>query len=390
MRKIKLLYGLEAVGGGALKHLVYLVSRLDNNIFDITVILSNSREENTKEEIDKMKAIGAKVLFFPMCRNINPIKDVLAFLQLLLFVYKGNFDIVHAHSSKAGALFRCAAWLCRVPFICYTPHCFYFQGKTGLKKVVFLAFEKLLAKITSCIIVSESEQNEIVKTKLASTSKIVNINNAIDFDEYQQNKEISNTRAVYGIKPNTFVVGAIGRLEPQKDWKTFIYAANEVLKKHPETIFLIVGDGKLFGEIQELVIKLNLEDNILLIGYIKEIYKIYGLIDIFVNTSLWEGLPYVFLEAMNYKKAIIATDTGNDTTVLDDETGYITPVRDHKSIAHKIINLIENKQVAIQMGQKGGEKLLQKFSFEYFIQQHEMLYRNGVQSKTVNFNDYEV
>jgi glycosyltransferase involved in cell wall biosynthesis len=76
---------------------------------------------------------------------------------------------------------------------------------------------------------------------------------------------------------------------PQKDWETFIYAANEVPKMHPETVFLISGEGQLFNETRELSFNLNLDKTVILTGHIKKIYKVYGIIDVLVNTSLWEG-----------------------------------------------------------------------------------------------------
>ena len=204
MRRIKLLYGLEAAGGGALKHLVYLVTRLNGDDFDITVILSGSRKENISEEIGKMENAGVRVLLFTMCRNINPIKDLYSLLKLTFFFKHGKFDIVHAHSSKAGALFRLAAWLCGVSFIFYTPHCFYFQGKKGLPQEIFILLERLLSTITTKVIVSEGEQIECIKYKIAKPSKTININNAIDFNEYRQSKEINETKVSLGIPVNAF------------------------------------------------------------------------------------------------------------------------------------------------------------------------------------------
>jgi len=80
------------------------------------------------------------------------------------------------------------------------------------------------------------------------------------------------------------------------------------------------------------------------------------------------------LEAMKYKKPIIATDTGNETTIIHEETGFISPVKDYKTIADKIMMLIQDKKMAFQMGVKGNEWLTEKYSFELFIRQHEMLY----------------
>ncbi len=138
MKKVKILFGLEAAGGGALKHLVYLVSHLNRDIFNITVILSDKRNNDIAEEINKMKQVGAKVTILPMKRGFNPINDIISFIKIYLLIRKTNFDIVHGHSSKAGALLRLAAYFNHVPSVLYTPHCFYFQGQNGIKKNVYI------------------------------------------------------------------------------------------------------------------------------------------------------------------------------------------------------------------------------------------------------------
>jgi glycosyltransferase involved in cell wall biosynthesis len=97
--------------------------------------------------------------------------------------------------------------------------------------------------------------------------------------------------------------------------------------------------------------------------------------DVFVNTSLWEGLPYVLMETMRFKKPIIATDTGNESVISHEKSGFITPVKDYKAIAQKICELIEDKQKTIRMGNEGSQILTRKYSFELFIKKHEELYK---------------
>jgi glycosyltransferase involved in cell wall biosynthesis len=383
IRKIKILYGLEAAGGGALKHLVYLATRLNPASFDITVILSDQRRENMEAEMTKLVEAGVKIIIWPMKRSLH-VSDLIIGFQLVAHIKKHRYDIVHAHSSKAGGLFRIAAWLNRVPYICYTPHCFYFQGKKGGRKLFFILLEKMLGLMTSAIIVSENEQKELVKYHIVNPRKAFNINNAIDFNDYQQNKELAQTRKQYGLKQHSIIVGAIGRLVPQKDWETYIYAAREVLQKYPGVEFLIVGEGELYGEIKKQIFGLNLENNVFLTGYVQKVYKLYGIIDIYVNTSLWEGLPYVMLEAMQYKKPIVATDTGNTNMILHEETGFVTPVKDYKSIARQIIYLIEHKKLAVKMGERGNDLLTEKYSFEKFIKEHEKMYKNAPMIQCAN------
>ncbi len=374
MKKIKILFGLEAVGGGAIKHLVYLASRLDKQKFDIKVILSRSRGEDISSELQKLKLSGVDFSFLSMQREINLFNDLKNILLIYHFIKNKKFDIVHAHSSKAGAIFRIAARVAKVPSIYYTPHCFYFKGKSGIVKKCFVLIERLLARITTGIIVSENERLDIIKNRVAKPAKIININNAIDFNEYNHNVENLNIKGKYGIKKDQFVIGAIGRLSKQKDWDTYLLAAKQVLKTHPKTVFLIVGSGELYDDIKMKIQNQNLIGKVILTNYVKQINEIYEIIDVFVNTSLWEGLPYVILEAMSYKKPIILTNTGNNKIVTHNENGFVTPKKDYKSIAAYIKHLMENKYLNSQMGELSFQKLNRNFSFELFIKHHESLY----------------
>ncbi|NOU19611.1 MAG: glycosyltransferase [Bacteroidales bacterium] len=376
--KIKILYGLEAAGGGALKHLVYIVTRLNPELFDITVMLSNLRLENAENEIKKMQCAGAKVIFIPIHRNIRPINDLIALSKIWYYIYTHKFHIVHAHSSKAGALFRIASWLARTPKVYYTPHCFYFQSQSGFSKWFFIKIEKLMGKITTGIIVSDAEMLHLLRNKIVSPSKAYNINNAIDFNEYNPTVNVNEAKHQLGISSDSLVVGAIGRLTTQKDWITYIYAANEVIKTYPNVVFLIVGEGELRINLELLIAELGLQRNIILTGYVIEIYKIYGIIDVFVNTSLWEGLPYVFLEAMHYKKPIIATGSEGETVVINRHNGLTSPQHDFKNVAENIILLLQDKTLSENLGKKGYELILEKYSFNNFIQKHEALYLERV------------
>jgi len=378
LKKIKIIYGLEAVGGGALKHLTYLVTRLNKEHFDIVVVLSNQRKDQSEFEIEQMINSGVNVIFLPIPKRIHIIKDFWITIKIFSILRKGNFDIIHAHSSKAGGIFRVAAFILGSRNVLYTPHCFYYQGKVGFKRSIFLNIEKILAKLSSFIIVSENEKKEILKYKIIKKDRIQNINNAIDFNEYQHSIEINTTLKEFNIPKGYFIVGSIGRLTHQKDWETFVFAANEVLKKYPKTVFIITGDGELKNEIKKLIFTLGLERNIMLTGYVQEIHKILGIMDIFVSTSLWEGLSYVILEAMSYKKPVIATDTGNEYVIEHKISGFITPVKDYHTIASKISELINDKQKAMKMGKEGKNILIQKYSFEFFINRHEELYRKIV------------
>jgi len=379
-RKCRILFGLEAADGGSIKHLLYLVLKLDKSRFDITVMLSWKRSRRVYEVIAKMQLAGAKVIVMPMERSISPWKDLKAMIYIYRFLRSNPCDVVHAHSSKAGALFRIAARLAGVPRIVYTPHCFYFQAKTGWAKKAFVAMEKWLAGFTHYIVVSNGERNSALRHGIANAQKLRNINNAINFDEYNSPPACSppaerlTLLSQLGIPNDTIVVGAVGRLTLQKDWETYIYAAAETLKTWSNTVFLIVGDGELMDPLKSLIHRLGIAGKVIITGYRDDIQQVFSIIDIYVSTSLWEGLPYVILEAMWFQKPVIATDLDYGDIIQDNENGFLVSCRDYRLIAGKITHLIRNQQLGKEMGRKGFQLAQKCLSFNTFVRKHEDLY----------------
>lgn len=374
-KKIKILYGLEAADAGALKHLTYLVTHLDKDLFDVSVILSPKRSGRVNIDIDKMQNHGATVIRLPMERSIHVIKDILALYHIYVHVFKNNYDIVHAHSSKAGVLFRVAAWLNGGSVTLYTPHCFYFQSKTGFTRKFFSWIERLMSKITTRLIVSNNERFSAIHNDIAPPEKIININNAISFDDYHQKTKPDDIKRKFKIPSENIIIGAIGRLTEQKDWVTYIQTAYETIKEHQNITFLIVGEGELQNDLKQLINKLDLENHILITGHIDDISEVYSIIDIFVSTSLWEGLPYVILEAMWFKKPIIASNLGYAGVLYNKENSLLVKHGSPHEIAAAIIELLNDKELIKEMGEKSHQLINSHFRFENFIKLHEQLYK---------------
>ena len=374
-RRIRILYALEAADSGALKHLVYLVTHLDPQDFAITVILSSRRSDRVWPERKKMIDAGATVEILDMERNISPWRDCMSLLKITKYLRRHPFDIVHSHSSKAGGLFRLAAWLSKVDMILYTPHCFYFQSKKGLKRRLFVFLEKCLGRITDYIIVSDNERKCVIEEGIIAGNKVQNINNAIKFEEYNIGNKPSGIRERFKLRDGDLVVTAVGRLSKQKNWSMYIKAANIILREFDQVVFLIVGDGELQADLSTLIRKHKLEGKMILTGYYTDISEIYSISDIVVNTSLWEGLPYVLLEAMWYKKPVIATDLNYSGFLLDEKNACLVKAADVAMLADKLRRLLADAEKRSKIGKAGALTVQSAFSFRLFIEKHEALYR---------------
>ena len=370
------MFGLEATGGGALKHLTYLVAHIDKGSFDVSVILSQKRPDYNSKLIEQIKKNADRVVFIPMARSIEPVKDLVSFVRIFQQIRKNNYDIVHCHSSKAGVLFRLAAWINKVPLVIYTPHCFYFQSKLGIKRKIYSWLEKSFAVFCHKVIVSEHEQKVALAEKVIPFKKLININNAIDFDEYKQHENIQEIKNEWGIPGDYGVIGAIGRLDYQKDWFTFIDAASIILEKTDSVIFLIAGDGPLRLKLAKRILQLKLSFNIRLLGHVENISKVYAVTDLYISTSLWEGLPYTFLEAAHYNKPVIASVTNNNMR-LEQHFGFIeTPARQSEVVAQQVLELLKDKKKEAALKKRIYNTVTGKYSFEQFILEHERLYLN--------------
>lgn len=367
---IRILYGLEAADGGALKHLMYLAVNLDKRRFDITVALSPVRNPSIDSEICILRSSGIRVILLPMARNINPAKDWLSFVQVVRLISRLKPDIVHAHSSKAGVLFRLAAFLLRTPKIYYTPHSFFFQGKKGASRFFFSSIERMMAGITDRIIVSKAEKEEALRQHICTAEKLSNINNAIKFTDYTSSSPAADIRKKYEIPEDHIIIGTVGRLEKQKNLTLFLRIAKSISTRFEHVHFVIAGKGKDLPGVSVLIKELNLQQKVLLTGHIKSIQEIHLINDIFLATSLWEGQPYSLIEAALFSKPIITTFP-SEFNFIDQQCSHDGTI---EHIVDNIERLIENKDLAREAGERNFNMLLHKHSFSSFLERHTNLY----------------
>ena len=339
MKKIKLLYAIGSNSGGALKNVTDLATHLDGESFEIFIILSNNRQVfETQIAVSKIKKkkIGIKYIDIP--QRISPL-DIISFVKIYFYLKKSKFDIVHAHSSKAGALFRFAAFLAKVPVILYTPHCFYFTAFKGYKRYFYRSLERFLIRFTHKIIISGTEEKAAIECNI-SKDRISIIDNALDVSEYDKTISSNEMRQYWKIPSNHIVIVGVGRLVEQKNWDMFIDAAQTILSEYKEITFIIAGDGPCKNRLNKQIIRHGLESQIKLVGYVKNISMVYAVADLFVSTSKWEGLPYSYLEALYFKIPMFITKTDGIEYFIKKGNCTCIPQEDLNDLADKILKKI--------------------------------------------------
>lgn len=329
MKRKKVLHIVESFGSGIFSFLVDLVNNTDDE-FDITIAYGVRAETPKKFKSyfhEKIKFVEVK----NFTRSINPIKDLKAFFEVKKIIKEENPDVIHLHSSKAGFIGRFAT-NCKKKTMLYNPHGFSFlmRDSSKVKRLIYWCLEKIGA-LRKCTIVgcSYGEYQEALKL----TKNAICINNGINIEKLNEQIKTFNK---HNIDFNNLKLCTSGRIGFQKNPELF----NKIAETFPNLEFTWIGDG-------ELKYKLT-SPNIKVTGWKsrEEVLKIINDNDIFILTSLWEGLPISLLEAMYLKKICIVTNCiGNRDVIKDGENGFIIKNNNFKEILGKINSDIYDETV---------------------------------------------
>ncbi|MCX7015058.1 MAG: glycosyltransferase family 4 protein [Candidatus Sumerlaeota bacterium] len=344
-RRIRILQVLEATTGGTRKHLRLLLTNLDLSRFSVALAYSNGRDPCFANDLREFARRGIELHEAPIVRPIRPGRDLAALWRIFRIVRRGNYDIVHAHSSKAGCLGRIAGWLAGTPAVVYSPHSFAFQENPhSFTGTCYRWIERAAARCHHRLLcVSEGERRIAVESGIEREARTCVIPNAIDASEYASPRDKRRTRRAWNLPEETPVVGVVAQFRRQKGYDCFLGAVPRILRERPETRFLVVGDGSLFPAVKKEIQSLGLESRIALAGYQEDPTAFYHAMDVFVMCSLWEGMPYTVLEAMASGLPIVATDaTGTNELVRHGRNGFLAPVGDREAVAGRVVELLRD------------------------------------------------
>jgi glycosyltransferase involved in cell wall biosynthesis len=280
-------------------------------------------------------------------RAVAPRADLTALVRLTAVLGDVRPDVVHAHSSKAGALARLARVASpRVPVV-YTPHGFAFAGhfSSPLERHAYRAVERLLMPLASRIVcVCEAEAR--LARSLGVPDRVRVVRNGIDpapagaIDE--RIAELSRRGPV---------VGTVSQLRPGKGLETLIAATPKVLASHPNAQVVIVGDGPDLPELRDRARACGVAHAVHFLGGSTDPLGMLRGMDVFVQASWAESFPYVILEAMSLGVAIVATDVGGVNEALaDGESGLLVEPRSDRALAAAVIELLGDPGRRTELG----------------------------------------
>ena len=285
-----------------------------------------------------------------------------------------RLSVVHAHDDKT----LLYAWLLKLTRpglrILYTCHSHavqergdfsslsgYLKFRARQKLQIFLMCRFLKPVLT----VSNDTKSRLVQNGLTEQGVAV-LHNGIDTAVWQRGGGVPVLRKELGIPEDGFLVGTVARITPEKDLDTFYEVARRVTAQNPKARFVIVGDG--YGDELERarldVARLGLQEQVYFTGHRNDLRDVYLSFDVFLMTSVTEGLPNTLLEAMALGVPSVSTDVGGIPELLvDGEGGYLAPAGAAGELARRVLELLASIELRERFSRQCRERIESHFSF---------------------------
>jgi glycosyltransferase involved in cell wall biosynthesis len=369
---MKILHVLQGTVGGTIEFVNLLMQQL--RLKGHINVVACPRYSALRE---KCIANGFEWIELDMCREISFFKDIRAVIMLTKIIKEQKCDILHAHSSKAGAIGRIAAWLQGVPCV-YTAHGWSFNMRVSKKKKFFYAFvERFFSHITAAITcISQQELDSAVSIGI-NPKKLVKIDNGLDLGKYDIHDDVDALKGCLNIPRDKVVIGVVGRITEQKDPFFFLNIASTIKKQVQNSYFVFVGDGELRGQVEERIKSSDdLRDSVSITGWTDNPELYIKCFDIAVLTSKWEGFGLVLVEYMASKIPIVATNVdGIPYVVKDGYSGLLSDSGNADQFADKICLLLRDNALRDTLVSNAYREAHEKFSIERTARQYEGVYR---------------
>ncbi|HEY4475540.1 MAG TPA: glycosyltransferase [Candidatus Paceibacterota bacterium] len=365
--------------GGAQKYVRDLMENLDKAQFEAKIIT------------------GGKNGVYFLSNSLKPhflfFNDLAAAVELFFVFRREQPDIIHLNSSKAGVVGALAACLYKLFLkpksynlkvkVIFTAHGWVFNpdnNLSGLRRRFYILLHRFAAKFQDAIInVSEYDRQLAIKEKIASSQKLFTVHNGIDIQSVKffdrdvarqtliKKLEIGNWK----LEINGTWIGSIGRLVSEKSYEDFVRAA--ALVKNSKANFFIFGDGYERQKLQSLIARHQLQDRFFLLGAVADAARHLKAFDVFILSSVKEGLPYTMLEAMAASLPMITTRVGGMTEVAEGR-GLVMPPRESAELARAIDFYLDHPDKAQESAKNGQDFLVQNLTLRKMVRETEKIY----------------
>lgn len=310
----------------------------------------------------------------PVCSlNMSGKLDMLVLFRLMKLVKKFKPHILHTFMFHADFMGRIAGKMMKTPVVISSIRNTNIGGKV----------RELLLRVTdrwadATTIICKTAADRMIREKVVPSEKLHVVYNGIDGSIFQcpNPEEARKIREELGVKTDELMVLSVGRLQRQKGYPDALKTAALLKKQGVKFKWLIAGDGEMRFLLESTVKELDIQDVIVFLGIRKDVHKLLWGADLFVLSSLWEGLPGVVIEAMAAGVPVVATSVGGSPELVEHgKTGYLCEAGDIETMASRVHSVLTMKTSDRKaMGAAGLNKMTDHFHLDAMVGNNEKLY----------------
>lgn len=373
-RPLKLVHVIGLAHGGAGAHVLALAAGCDPDRCEITVVMAKG-----SPLAGQFRSAGVRTVELGLDHGGNPVWNAAALGRLTNFLRRERFDIVHTHTSVAGALGRTAAWRAGGSMAVHTLHSFASHNQAPWwRRRPGLAVERWLDSSTDHYVAPTRFMLEQgVRRQIFESDKATVIPNGVDLAQLDRaaRQDGAPLRTKLRLEKGAPLVGFVGRLEEAKGCDQLLYAAADVLQAEPTARFVIAGDGRWKPRLERLAQSLELGPAVFFIGWQANVAALIEQVDLVAVPSRWESFGLAAAEAMALRRPVVATAVdGLPEVVEDGVTGRLVAPADPTALATGILELIRNPALRARMGEQGRKRVEKRFTLAGMVAAHHTLY----------------
>lgn len=340
--------------------------------------------------LDAMGYLGEQLRSYGLTVEVverRPGFDYRCARRIAQFMRHQNVQVVHAHQ-YAPFFYSSFARMFGVRYpILFTEHGRDYPDFRRLKRVY--ANKVLLGRRDCVVAVGECVRSALIANEGLPRSRVEVLYNGVDAKQFDpQRPSRKRARELLNLNEDEIGVVQVARLNRLKDYRTATHAMAQVCKVAPNVKYFIVGEGDERATIERTIQDLDLQRQVRMLGLRHDVPHLLEGMDVFLLTSLTEGIPLTVIEAMLAQLPCIATRVGGmEEVVCDGITGHISAANDPDDIAKKILSLIQSSATRLEMGKRGRERAIRLFHSDRMFDEYEHLYTQLTKVSTLVGND---
>jgi glycosyltransferase involved in cell wall biosynthesis len=376
--------------GGPAIHVANLAAGLQTRGYQTTVVAGSlARGEDSMAFL--AERLGVPVVSVPeIQREVSAIHDLRSAVRVASLIREERPHILHTHTAKAGAIARAAAMLAgdaRPPVVVHTFHGHVLKGYFGPTRTAFFRrVEQTLARTADVLVaVSPEVRDELVELGIAPREKFAVIRLGIPLEERLGDPTAdADYRRLYGIPPDAFVVGWVGRMTGVKDTGAVLEIVRAAREQGVEAVLCMVGDGPDRVRLEQLAHEIGIARHCYFVGYQEDVAGYYRLFDAFLLPSVNEGTPVSAIEALASGTPVVANRVGGVPDVVRDGVdGFLVEHGDVEGAGRRIAALAEDAKLRAKLGDAGRARVLERYAVSRLVDDVDRLYRALLDAKGV-------